>query len=120
MPARLPGVPEEDVAGPSSKPSAISAGPTIARDFEGRCRKDVIPAEALELYTAHRRELRIGRSPSLLAIDLYKLVYRGGDRDVRELVRTYPGVCGESVPGCVRAAAVVAELSSRGRCGAVS
>src|SRR5262247_2738606 len=44
--------------------------------FEDHCWKDVIP-------------------PDVIAIDLYELVYQGGPKPVRELMRSYPSSCGE-------------------------
>ena len=66
----------------------------MTRDFEDHCWKDVIPAEVLEIYAAYRREVRVGRNPALLAIDLYNLVYQGGARPVNELIDRYPSACG--------------------------
>jgi maleamate amidohydrolase len=63
--------------------------------FEDHCWKDIIPAEAIELYSSYRREVGVGPSPALLAIDLYELAYQGGARPVQELMRTYPSSCGE-------------------------
>jgi maleamate amidohydrolase len=63
--------------------------------FEDHCWKDVIPPEVIELYSSYRREVGVGPSPALVAIDLYELVYQGGARPVRELMKTYPSSCGE-------------------------
>ena len=68
----------------------------MARDFEDHCWKDVIDEEILEIYEPYRRELRVGRNPAILAIDLYNKAYRGGDRPVREVNRRYEGSCGEN------------------------
>jgi maleamate amidohydrolase len=67
----------------------------MARDFEDHCWKDVIDAETLEIYEPYRREIRVGGSPALLAIDLYNKVYQGGARPVREVNRRHSGSCGE-------------------------
>ncbi len=67
----------------------------MARDFEDHCWKDIVDAETLEIYEPYRREVRVGRNPAVLAIDLYNKVYQGGDRPVREVNRRYPGSCGE-------------------------
>jgi len=67
----------------------------MARDFEDHCWKDVVDEETLEIYEPYRRELKIGRNPAVLAVDLYNKVYQGGDRPVREVNRRYPGSCGE-------------------------
>jgi len=62
--------------------------------FEDHCWKDVIDAQALEIYSVYEREIRIGERPALLAIDLYNLVYEGGPRPVLELYKTHRGACG--------------------------
>ena len=67
----------------------------MARDFEDHCWKDVFDAETLEIYEPYRREVRVGRTPALLAIDLYNKAYQGGDRPVREVNARYSGACGE-------------------------
>ncbi len=66
----------------------------MARDFEDHCWKDIVDAETIEVYAAYRRELRVGRNPAVLAIDLYNKVYQGGDLPVREANRRYSGSCG--------------------------
>ena len=67
----------------------------MPRDFEDHCWKDVVDAAALDVYRGYEREIRIGEKPALLAIDLYKLVYRGGARPVHEIHREHRGSCGE-------------------------
>ena len=64
--------------------------------FEDYCWKDVFDAEALEIYQAYQRDLFVGPKPAVLAIDLYKSAYRGGDRPVLEVNRSFPGSCGEN------------------------
>jgi maleamate amidohydrolase len=64
-------------------------------EFEDHCWKDIVTAELLELYSPYRRKVFVGPSPALLAVDLYELVYRGGNRRPAELVRTHPSSCGE-------------------------
>jgi nicotinamidase-related amidase len=68
----------------------------MARDFEDHCWKDIVNDEILEIYEPYRRELRVGRNPAILAIDLYNKAYQGGDRPVREVNRRYEGSCGEN------------------------
>lgn len=63
--------------------------------FENHCWKDVIPADALAVYSQYRREIFVGPNPALLAVDLYELVYQGGPRPVAEVIKTYPMSCGE-------------------------
>ncbi len=68
----------------------------MARDFEDHCWKDIVDEEILEIYEPYRREVRVGRNPAVLAIDLYNKAYQGGDRPVREVNRRYSGSCGEN------------------------
>ena len=63
--------------------------------FEDHCWKDVVTPDLLEIYASYRRNVFVGASPALLAIDLYELVYRGGSRPPAELVKTHPSSCGE-------------------------
>jgi nicotinamidase-related amidase len=65
----------------------------MARDFEDHCWKDVISPEVLAIYEPYRRTLRLPTRPALLAIDLYKLVYRGGAKPPHELLE-HPNTCG--------------------------
>ena len=67
----------------------------MARGFEDHCWKDVVSAEALDIYRAYEREIFVGERPALLAIDLYNLAYEGGARPVLELVKDHPSTCGE-------------------------
>jgi nicotinamidase-related amidase len=67
----------------------------MGRDFEDHCWKDVFDAETLEIYEPYHREVRVGRGPALLAIDLYNKVYQGGCRPVREVNARHSGSCGE-------------------------
>ena len=64
-------------------------------DFEDHCWKDIIPPDVIELYSSYRREVGVGPSPALVAIDLYELVYQGGAKPVPEVMKTYPNSCGE-------------------------
>src|SRR6266581_3802306 len=63
--------------------------------FEDHCWKDVIPPDVIELYSNYRREVGVGPSPALVAIDLYELVYQGGAKPVAEVMKAYPNSCGE-------------------------
>ena len=63
--------------------------------FEDHCWKDIIPDDVIELYSSYKREVGVGPSPALLAIDLYELAYQGGAKPVQELMRIYPSSCGE-------------------------
>jgi maleamate amidohydrolase len=68
---------------------------SIEDSFEDHCWKDLIPPEMIELYAPYRREVGVGPSPALLAIDLYELAYQGGARPVAEVMKNYPSSCGE-------------------------
>ena len=68
----------------------------MKRDFEDHCWKDIVDDEILEIYEAYRRDIFVGRSPAVLAIDLYNKAYRGGNKPVREVNRTHSGSCGEN------------------------
>jgi maleamate amidohydrolase len=67
----------------------------MAGDFEDHCWKDIVDQEIIEIYEPYRRDVRIGRNPAVLAIDLYNKAYQGGNRPVREVNRHHPGSCGE-------------------------
>ena len=69
----------------------------MTRDFEDHCWQDVIPADELEVYrTFFGRQVQgIGPRPALLAIDLYKKVYRGGPGPVVEINKAHRGACGD-------------------------
>jgi nicotinamidase-related amidase len=64
--------------------------------FENYCWKDIVSADILEIYGAYRRNLFVGRKPAILAIDLYKKAYQGGNRPVLEVNREFSGSCGEN------------------------
>jgi maleamate amidohydrolase len=68
----------------------------MERDFEDHCWKDVIDAETLEIYAPYKRKLKVGPKPAVLAIDLYKSAYRGGNRPVIEANKEWSGSCGEN------------------------
>lgn len=67
----------------------------MACDFEDHCWKDIVDSDTLAIYAPYRRDLRIGRNPAVLAIDLYNKAYQGGSRPVCEVDRLFPGSCGE-------------------------
>src|SRR5215813_784800 len=68
---------------------------TMAREFEDHCWLDLVVDEILEIYEPYRRDVKVGRNPAVLAIDLYNKAYQGGDRPVREVNRRYSGSCGK-------------------------
>jgi nicotinamidase-related amidase len=51
-----------------------------------------VPHVAAEIVI--RRDVKVGRNPAVLAIDLYNKAYQGGARPVREVNRLYSGSCG--------------------------
>jgi maleamate amidohydrolase len=65
-------------------------------DFNDHCWKDVVDEEILEIYAAYRRDTYVGPAPAVLAIDLYRNAYLGGNIPVREANRAHPGSCGEN------------------------
>lgn len=66
------------------------------RDFNDHCWKDVVDAATLDIYASYHRKIRVGPSPAILAIDLYKKAYLGGNRPVAEVNRSFDGSCGEN------------------------
>lgn len=63
--------------------------------FEDHCWQDLVTEEIRDIYKPYRRETYVGDRPALLAIDLYNLVYKGGPRPVREVVKEHKSACGE-------------------------
>jgi maleamate amidohydrolase len=66
------------------------------RDFNDHCWKDVVDKDVLEIYASYHRELFVGKRPVVLAIDLYKKAYLGGNRPVSEVNKLFDGSCGEN------------------------
>ncbi len=62
--------------------------------FEDHCWKDVVSEEILDIYKEYQRDTYMGQRPALLTIDLYNLVFKGGQRPVREVVKEFPSSCG--------------------------
>src|SRR5256886_12113070 len=77
------------------KAARIAQARSLDDPFEDHCWKDVIPDDVIELYSNYRREVGVGPSPALIAIDLYELVYQGGAKPVPEVMKAYPNSCGE-------------------------
>jgi nicotinamidase-related amidase len=63
--------------------------------FEDHVWKDVVSPEDLELYRHYRREVRVGKRPAVLLIDLYNQVYKGGPGPVHEVTKRFPSACGD-------------------------
>ena len=68
----------------------------MTKKFEDYCWKDIVNDEILEIYEAYHRDLFVGPKPAILAIDLYKKAYQGGNRPVLEVNRKFSGSCGEN------------------------
>lgn len=68
----------------------------MARDFEDHCWRDVIDDDLVEIYKSYERDLHVGERPAILAIDLYRNAYLGGDKPVLEANRENAGSCGEN------------------------
>jgi maleamate amidohydrolase len=68
----------------------------VKTDFNDHCWKDLLDDEMLEIYAAYHRDTYVGPAPAVLAIDLYRNAYRGGNIPVREANRVYPASCGEN------------------------
>jgi nicotinamidase-related amidase len=66
----------------------------MSEDFEDHCWRDVVSPEALKIYKTFRRETRVGVRPALLAVDLWRRVYRGGAVPPHELSDRNPSACG--------------------------
>ncbi len=64
------------------------------RDFNDYCWKDIVDKETMEIYASYRRDVKVGRQPVVLAIDLYRKAYQGGNRPVAEVNATFDGSCG--------------------------
>ncbi|HUY06950.1 MAG TPA: isochorismatase family protein [Acidimicrobiales bacterium] len=52
------------------------------------------------LYSAYQRPRYVSENVAVLAIDLYKRVYRGGSRDLLEVTQEYPSSCGRYAWEC--------------------
>ena len=67
----------------------------MTQGFEDHCWKDVISEDVLDIYSRYQREVFVGPSPALLAIDLYELAYEGGAKPISEIAKMFPSSCGE-------------------------
>lgn len=66
----------------------------MSRYFEDHCWKDVVSPEALHVYKTFQRETYVGVRPALVAVDLWRRVYRGGPLPPHELSDDNPSACG--------------------------
>ena len=64
--------------------------------FNDHVWKDLLTAELNEIYTPYHRDTYVGHNPAILAIDLYKSAYMGGNVPVIEANRKHAGSCGEN------------------------
>jgi maleamate amidohydrolase len=83
----------------------------MARGFEDHCWQDVVGDEIMEIYKSYERDIFVGERPAVLAIDLYKSAYRGGDKPVTEANREFPGSCGENAWAAVEPTRKVLEAA---------
>jgi maleamate amidohydrolase len=79
-------------AGSSEEVAKKSSG--TLDPFEDHCWKDVMDPQILEIYTAYKRPVYIGKRPALVAIDLYRQVFDGGPQPVYEAFKKFPSSCG--------------------------
>ena len=66
----------------------------MKQGFEDHCWADIVSDEILKVYEPYHRDVCVGERPALLAIDLYNLVYKGGERDPHEIIDEFPSTCG--------------------------
>lgn len=57
--------------------------------------EDVVTEPTRVIYSAYKRQLGIGAKPAVVAIDLYNMVFAGGDRPPHELQNQHPSSCGK-------------------------
>lgn len=58
--------------------------------FEDHCWRGVVPEADLKLYAPYARATAVGRKPALLAVDLYNLVFYGGEVAPSDVADRYP------------------------------
>lgn len=63
---------------------------TVEQIWEG-----VVDEPTTRLYQAYSRPRHVGSQPAVVAVDLYRLAYAGGDRELDELAEQYPSSCGK-------------------------
>ncbi len=66
----------------------------------GEIWSSVIDQPTQMLYRAYQRARYVGENVAVLAIDLYKRVYRGGNRELSEVTKEYPSSCGRFAWEC--------------------
>src|ERR1700728_3642127 len=69
-------------------------GRSIPWDSEQHCWLPFEDEAMRTLYRPYARDLGIGARPAVVAIDLYRLAFLGGDRDPADLPM-YAGTCGK-------------------------
>ena len=74
----------------------------MPNDFEDHCWRDVVSSDVLDLYSRYTREVFVGTSPALLAIDLYELAYEGGARPIAEISKDVSEFLWRACLGCNR------------------
>lgn len=68
---------------------------TVPWDVDQHCWADVVDRGTQRLYSPYARDLGLGKSPALVMIDLYSLVFAGGALDPVDLRETHPSSCGK-------------------------
>jgi len=63
-------------------------------EFEDHCWRDVMPADAYDIYASYRRETGIVGKPGLVAIDLFNGVFPSEPAPVVEAMKSQPRSCG--------------------------
>jgi maleamate amidohydrolase len=54
-------------------------------EFENHSWMDAVAPDVIEVYKQYHRDIYVGPSPALVAINLYELAYQGGARPPVEL-----------------------------------
>ena len=66
-----------------------------ASDFENHCWQGLFSEQLLKQNSTYVRDTFVGDKPGLLLIDLYNLVYEGGNHPVHDIEEEYTLTCGE-------------------------
>ena len=61
-----------------------------------------IPEPFLTLSEGQSSRPILGARPALIVVDLYHLVFKGGDKPVSEIIQEFPASCGDKAYGCVQ------------------
>lgn len=88
-------------------------GRTTAWTTERHCWDDLVDDTMRTIYSAYERELGVGRSPAVLAIDLYQAVFAGGPAEPVTLQEQHPSSCGRYAYDALGAIASVFNCARR-------